>query len=145
MARSSRPAAGTPAGYSGTPLAKKLGIEPNDVLGLVHAPPDYLDLLAPLPEGVRAASRLGKDMRFVHLFATARAALGRDLPRAKGALAKDGILWVSWPKKASGMATDLDENVVREIGLAAGLVDVKVCAVDHTWSGLKFMYRIKDR
>jgi hypothetical protein len=133
------------AGYSGTPLPKKLGIREGDALGLIGAPPDYLDMLGPLPEGVRVEPRLGARMRFVHFFARDRVALARELGNAKRALADDGMLWISWPKKTSGVRTDLDENVVRKAGLAAGLVDVKVCAVDETWSGLKFVYRLADR
>jgi hypothetical protein len=133
------------AGYSGTPLIRKLGIRAGDTIALVHAPDDYLELLGPLPEGVRLLARPAKDVRFIHLFARDRAVLSSELGRAKTALATDGMLWVSWPKKSSGVATDLTENVVRAAALAAGLVDVKVCAVDETWSGLKLVYRLADR
>jgi alkylation response protein AidB-like acyl-CoA dehydrogenase len=90
-------------------------------------------------------ARLAASTRIIHLFARDRATLERDLPRARGALARDGLLWISWPKKAAGLETDLHEAAVREAGLAAGLVDVKICAVDATWSGLKFVYRLVDR
>jgi hypothetical protein len=133
------------AGYSGTPLIKKLGIRAGDTISLLHAPADYDELIGPLPDGARVRSRLGADTSFIHLFARDRATLMRELPRAKKALAMDGTLWISWPKKAAGVATDLKENIVRESGLAAGLVDVKICAVDETWSGLKFVYRLADR
>jgi hypothetical protein len=133
------------AGYSGTPLIRKLGIRAGDTIALVNAPEDYAELIGPLPEGARVLARPSKDVRFIHLFARDRAVLSRELGRAKKALAKDGMLWVSWPKKSSGVATDLTEDVVRNDALAAGLVDVKVCAVDETWSGLKLVYRLSDR
>jgi len=133
------------AGYSGTPLIRKLGIRAGDTIALVNAPDDYFDLIGPLPEGARVLERMNKDVRFIHLFARDRAVLLRELGRAKTALAMDGMLWVSWPKKSSGVATDLTEDVIRADALAAGLVDVKVCAVDETWSGLKLVYRLADR
>ena len=133
------------AGYSGTPLIKKLGIRGGGTISLLHAPADYDELIGPLPDGARVRARLAADTSFIHLFARDRATLMRELPRAKKALAMDGTLWISWPKKAAGVATDLTENIVREAGLAAGLVDVKICAVDKTWSGLKFVYRLADR
>ncbi len=134
-----------PAGYSGTPLAKKLGIKPGMRVVAPGAPPDYPTLLDPLPEGATLADELEADAAFVHFFTTERAVLEARLPRLQDALAPDGILWISWPKKAAKVQTDLDSNVVRRLGLDAGLVDVKVCAVDETWSGLKFVYRLKDR
>ena len=134
-----------PAGYSGTPLAKKLGIKPGFTVVALGAPADYSELLEPIPEGAEVATELPASARFVHFFTTERAVLESELPRLKASLEKDGILWVSWPKKAAKVETDLDGNVVRGLGLAAGLVDVKVCAVDATWSGLKFVYRLKDR
>lgn len=134
-----------PAGYSGTPLAKKLGIKAGMRVVAMGAPADYASLLAPLPDDVAIRRRLAKEECFIHLFARDRAALRGRLPRAREALAKDGVLWLSWPKKASGVETDLDGAVIRAAGLEVGLVDVKVCAVDQTWSGLKFVYRLKDR
>lgn len=133
------------AGYSGTPLAKKLGIKPGTRVVVLGAPDDYATLLAPLPEGAAIRKRLGGEEDFLHLFAPDLAWLDKRLPRAHTALTKTGMLWISWPKKASGIATDLDGNVVRARGLATGLVDVKVCAVDETWSGLKFVVRRADR
>src|SRR5262245_49797288 len=133
------------AGYSGTPLVRKLGIRAGDTIALLHAPDDYLELVGPLPAGARVLKRITDDVRFIHLFVRDRSALGRELPRAKKAMARDGMLWVSWPKKSSGVATDLTEDVIRADALAAGLVDVKVCAVDETWSGLKLVYRLADR
>jgi hypothetical protein len=125
---------------------KKLGIKPGFTVWFVDVPEGYVDWLGPLPEGVEvtAGPRPGS-CDFVHFFTTSRAALVARLPQLKAALAKDGMLWLSWPKKASGVATDLDGNGVRELGLAQGLVDVKVAAIDTVWSGLKFVYRLQDR
>ena len=137
------------AGYSATPLLKKLGIKPGFRLWLVNAPAEYGDWLGPLPEGVRIVSGmvepLPTDCDFVHFFTTSQEELAARLPQLKAALAKSGMLWLSWPKKAAKVSTDLDGNVVRELGLAAGLVDVKVAAIDPVWSGLKFVYRLADR
>lgn len=134
-----------PAGYSGTPLAKKLGIKPGVEVVALGAPPDYPALLAPIPDGATLVAELPPSAGFIHFFSTERAALQARLPQLEAALSADGILWISWPKKAAKVETDLDGNVVRRMGLDAGLVDVKVCAVDETWSGLKFVYRLKDR
>ena len=133
------------AGYSGTPLPQKLGIKPGARLALLGAPDGFEVALAPLPEGVdtRTAARGPLDVAL--LFTTRRADLERRFARVASVLQPAGGLWVVWPKKASGVPTDLTENVVREIGLAAGLVDNKVCAVDETWSGLRFVIRVQDR
>jgi len=112
---------------------------------LVAPPAGYPTTLGELPAGARLAMDLRPGRTFVHLFARDREELGEGLPRARDALARDGTLWVSWPKKASGVPTDLDGNVVRSAGIDAGLVDVKVCAVDAVWSGLNFVYRKADR
>jgi len=133
------------AGYSTTPLPGKLGIKAGFRIGLIDAPANYHAMLGPLPPGVRFYQRLVAPLDLIHLFAASLADLNRSLPRAKKALGKDGMLWLSWPKKSSGVNTDLDGNVVRKTGLATGLVDIKVCAVSDTWSGLKFVYRKKDR
>ena len=135
-----------PAGYSGTPLAKKLGIKPQfDVIAL-NAPSHYQHLLAPLPEGVTFADSLEPgEHAFIHFFTTERDALEQDFGRLKAGLRKNGILWISWPKKSSDLKSDLTRDIVREIGLGHGLVDTKICAVDETWSGLKFLYRLTDR
>lgn len=140
------------AGYSKTPLAKKLGIKPGMVVLVVNAPETFAGLLEPLPEGATlqsvVAAELPESVPFVHLFAKDRATLDCDLPVAKAALAKDATLWVSWPKKAAkklGVETDLDGGQIRQAGLDSGLVDVKVCAVDEIWSGHKFVYRLADR
>ena len=118
------------------------------VITTIDAPRDYPRLLEPLPSGVHIATkvtRVGSSVDFIHCFATRRSVLARRFPSLERALAPAGMLWVSWPKAASRAPTDLTESVVREIGLAQGLVDVKVCAVDTTWSGLKFVRRVKDR
>lgn len=133
------------AGYSGTPLLTKLGIKPGAVMHAINAPPHYAKLLGELPEGVKIMKRLGAGADFIHLFATKEAELATVLPKAKAALKTDGMLWVSWPKKAARQDTDLTEDRIRALALKIGLVDVKVCAVDETWSGLKLVYRLKDR
>jgi hypothetical protein len=132
------------AGYSGTPLPKKLGVKPGMRAYALNAPKQYTTLLGPL-DGVRVATRLSPDLDFIHAFFRSVADLDAAFPKLKKALAKDGTLWISWPKKSSPLAGDLAEGEVRAIGLASGLVDVKVCAVDDDWSGLKFVYRLKDR
>lgn len=134
-----------PAGYSGTPLARKLGIKPQTAVVALDAPEGYGDLLAPLPEGVTISDQLSGEAAFIHLFARHQTTLDTQLPAAVAALRRDGMLWISWPKKASGLETDVDREAVRARGLAAGLVDTKVCAVDETWSGLRFVYRLTDR
>jgi len=132
-------------GYSGTPLARKLGLAPGREVVALHSPRPYREIVSPFPEGVNVRHRLHPGSEFIHLFSRSRADLERRFPRLASALADQGTLWISWPKKTSPLAGDLDENVVREIGLANGLVDVKVCAVDDDWSGLKFVRRIRDR
>jgi hypothetical protein len=132
-------------GYSGTPLPKKLGIKAGFRVCLVEAPPEVrTELSAEL-----AASETVHDgkapLDFAMVFTKSKTMLTKEFKRISKLLAPPGMLWVSWPKKSSGVATDLDENIVREIGLAVGLVDVKVCAVTEVWSGLKFVRRVKDR
>jgi hypothetical protein len=134
-----------PAGYSTRPLRDKLGIKPGFRIALVAPPAGYGTTLGPLPSGVARSRALRGPLDLIQVFVTRAADLERRFPALKKALAIDGALWVSWPKKASGRSTDLGEGAVRGIGLAHGLVDVKVCAVDETWSGLKFVYRLKDR
>lgn len=133
------------AGYSKTTLIKKLGIKPGMRVYPRGAPEGYPDLIGEMPEGVVVAGQLRGTFDFIHAFYDRASALRQDYGKLKACLAKDGMLWISWPKRSSGVATDLTEDVVRAVGLAAGLVDVKVCAVDHTWSGLKFVYRKADR
>ncbi|MGH9441188.1 MAG: DUF3052 domain-containing protein [Thermoanaerobaculia bacterium] len=132
------------AGYSGTPLPKKLGLKPGIRAAAVHAPKHYSRLHGPLP-GIRIASRLSRGLDFVHAFFTSPARLAAEFPRLKASLTPAGMLWISWPKKTSRIPGDIDESIVRNVGLRNGLVDVKVCAVDEGWSGLKFVYRLKDR
>jgi hypothetical protein len=133
------------AGYSKRPLAAKLGIEQGMKVTLLSDPAGFRESLGSALGGVRLMKTLGKERDFIHAFFTDERRLVAALPRLRESLAKSGILWVSWPKRSSGVATDLDGNVVRRHGLASGLVDTKVCAVDETWSGLKFVYRKKDR
>ncbi len=134
-----------PAGYSKRSLVQKLGIKPGMTFVVLGAPPDYAETLGELPEGARLQTQLRGPLKFIHFFSTQRNELEGRFAALKKALAPDGALWISWPKGASKVPTDLTENVVREMGLRHGLVDIKVCAVDETWSGLKFVYRIKDR
>ena len=140
----SAPAPGS--GYSGTPLARKLGIRPEARLALVNAPDGFDDTLGELPPGV-VVRRRAAGVRFdvIVAFCGHRARLERGLPGWRTVLDEAGGLWIAWPKRASGRDTDLGEGVVRELGLAAGLVDNKVCAIDATWSGLRFVYRLADR
>lgn len=133
------------AGYSGTPLIKKLGIKDNFDVVFVNAPADFVaQLQLPSTVKVKQISR-GKSLDFIQVFVTSQIALTTAFAQYPLKLKPNGMFWVSWPKKSSGVQTDLNENIVRDIGLAAGLVDVKVCAVDEVWSGLKFVYRLKDR
>ena len=133
------------AGYSKTPLIKKLGIKEGQRLIFLNAPRGYGETLGRLPYGVNPAARLEDDLDLIQFFTTRRTELEAEFPRLEQALAQNGMLWVSWPKGSSKVDTDLNENVIREIGLRNGLVDVKVCAVDETWSGLKFVRRLRDR
>jgi hypothetical protein len=129
------------AGYSATPLVKKLGLAAGHTVHVVDAPAGYRSLLSPLPEGVRFAPRLSVSADLTHLFVTSRARLRAALPAMRRKMRADAVVWVSWPKQASKVATDVTEDVVREVALPLGLVDVKVCAVDDVWSGLKLVVR----
>jgi hypothetical protein len=129
------------AGSSARTLAEKLGVKPDTTVVLLGGPPGYAGLLGPLPAGAAIATRLQAGARFIHQFARLRIELEAALPRAAAELADDGILWVSWPKRASRLPTDLTEDVVRGLALPLGLVDVKVCAVDAVWSALKLVRR----
>lgn len=133
------------SGYSGTPLVQKLGIKPGDRVAFLAAPAHYGRLLGDLPDGARVLARPGRRMDFVQLFVSWRAQLLRRLPGLVRSLAPSGMLWISWPKKTSRLDKDIAEGDVRAAGLAAGLVDVKICAVDEDWSGLKFVVRLADR
>lgn len=132
------------AGYSGTSLKKKLGIKPEFDVTFVNAPENFVKQLS-LPPCVKLKSiSRSKDLDFIHVFVKNQNALTTAFEYSRK-MKPNGMLWVSWPKKTSGVPTDVNENLVREVGLAAGLVDVKICAVDEIWSGLKFVYRLKDR
>jgi len=134
------------AGYSGRPLVKKLGIKSGFRLALLRAPAGYLELLGELPAAATIDSDLaGADYDFVQAFYVWRADYEADFPRLKAAIRKSGMIWISWYKKAARMPTDITEDVVRDVALAGGLVDVKVAAIDAQWSGLKLVYRRKDR
>jgi hypothetical protein len=132
------------AGYSGTPLAKKLGIKEGFNVAFVNHPADLLRSLS-LPPNVSVNAKSRKPLDFVLLFVQSQAALEKQFSQYARKLTPAGMLWVSWPKKTSGVQSDLNENIVRDIGLAKGMVDIKVCAVDEVWSGLKFVFRLKDR
>lgn len=137
------------AGYSGTPLSRKLGIKAGMTIALINAPEHYDDLLTPLPddlvrfEDVESAPA-GK-VDFVQCFVKQRDDLEAIFPALKALIRKDGMIWISWYKKAAKIPTDVTDSVVRDLGLSHGLVDVKVAAVDERWSGLKFVYRVEDR
>jgi hypothetical protein len=128
-----------PSGYSGTPLVQKLGIKPGFCVFVAGAPKDYASITGKLPADVRIATCLTGAIDMVHLFAANAAGLGDKLKAYRAAIKPDGMIWVSWPKKSFGLQTDLTENVLRDTALPLGLVDIKVCAVDETWSGLKFV------
>jgi hypothetical protein len=130
-----------PAGYSGTPLSKKLGIGEGTVVYAISAPKDYPDLLAPLPAGVRFVPRIAQGVDVVHLFVERKVELARRVGALRTQIRADAALWVSWPKKASKVPTDITEDVIREVALPQGFVDVKVCAVSDVWSGLKLVIR----
>jgi hypothetical protein len=129
------------AGYSGTPLAKKLGIKEGDKLYTKNAPSHYLELLASLPLGVEVTAHPFNNLDIVHFFTYKRSELEKSLPALMEKIKQNGMIWISWPKKASKLPTDITEDVVREVALPLGLVDVKVCAVDEIWSGLKLVIR----
>jgi Protein of unknown function (DUF3052) len=133
------------AGYSGTPLAKKLGIGSSTRVFLSGAPKRYLDLIAPVPEGARIVRKIDDATDIVHVFATDRVRLAALLRSSLAKLRPDAAIWVSWPKKSSKVPSDITENTIRELALPMGLVDIKVCAVDDTWSGLKLVVRKQNR
>ena len=134
-----------PAGYSGTPLPQKLGFKPGTRYLLVGAPAGYARTLGKLPADSTACRPRDAELDLIQFFTSSAKALASHFAPLAAKLQPAGALWVSWPKKSSGVATDITETDVRRVGLAAGLVDVKVCAVDETWSGLKFVRRLKDR
>ncbi len=135
----------TPAGYSGTPLAQKLGVEEGHVLALIEAPPEAPALIAPLPAAVEVRTDVRRKPDVVVAFFVRRSRLERRLAGLARAIHPSGGLWIAWPKRASGVTTDLTEDVVRELALAGGLVDNKVCAISDIWSGLRLVYRLVDR
>jgi uncharacterized RDD family membrane protein YckC len=134
-----------PAGYSKRSLVEKLGIPPGARIAILNAPRGYRTTLGKLPPGVRVATAARGSLPFIQFFTTTRKALEGKFSALVRALAPAGALWVAWPKRASGVATDVTEDVVRAVALAGGLVDVKVAAIDDVWSGLKLVRRLKDR
>mgnify|MGYP003672711550 CR=1 FL=1 len=133
------------AGYSRTPLAKKLGIKKGFKIRLVNPPDNYFKLFIDFPPETYNLTDIQIKKDFIHYFAKSSIDLNNDIKQLSQEIAQNGMIWISWPKKSSKVATDLDGNIVREIGLKTGLVDIKVCAVDDIWSGLKFVIPLKDR
>jgi len=133
------------AGYSGTPLMNKLGIGEGARVAFLNAPAGFAEILGALPPGAEAVGGHDEPLDVAVLFVTERAVLGAAFAALTARMTPSGGLWVAWPKRASGVPSDLNESVAREIGLAAGLVDNKVCAINDTWSGLRFVYRLQDR
>lgn len=134
------------AGYSGTPLPRKLGIKENFRVGLVGPPTGFRKELGSLPDEVEIiTARLTKPLDIIMLFVDSEKVLKRELPKLAQKLVANGMLWVAWPKKSSGVQTDLSFANVQQVGLQAGMVDVKICAVNDIWSGLKFVFRVKNR
>src|ERR1044072_2501377 len=133
------------AGYSGTPLAKKIGIKEGSRVALVNAPKDFQFEPTELPHNVEFLKHSHKPLDIILFFVTTERSLAKHFSKLAARLNTNGMIWIAWPKKSSGVATDLTFDRVQRIGLDAGLVDVKICAVDDTWSGLKFVYRLKDR
>jgi hypothetical protein len=133
------------AGYSGKSVGQKLGIKPGFRIFAAGLSVDYAEIVGVLPAGVTLVPRLVPPLDMVHLFATEAAALAGTLSRSRDAIAADGMIWVSWPKKSSGVASDLSDVAVRDTALPLGLVDVKVCAIDAVWSGLKFVIPRSER
>ncbi|HKX26857.1 MAG TPA: DUF3052 domain-containing protein [Blastocatellia bacterium] len=133
------------AGYSGTPLARKLGIKDGFHLCVANAPADYVALLSPLPSGVTISTKGSKEIDLWHFFTISAEELRRRLPVMMSQIKSDGMIWVSWPKRASKVRTDVTEDLIRDVALPLGLVDIKVCAVDEVWSGLKLVIRKENR
>ncbi len=133
------------AGYSGTPLAGKLGIKEGCKIFLWEAPDYYLNLVAPLPDGVKLVSQISADTDLIHIFSAQRKQLSKALVSSLKKMKQDGVIWVSWPKKSSKVPADITEDTIREVALPIGLVDIKVCAIDEVWSGLKLVIRKENR
>ena len=137
------------AGYSGTPLVKKIGIKPGYRVALVDEPIGFKKELVDLPSNVEFTSTNGNSkiapLDVILFFMKSRASLEKHLPKLKSKITQNGMIWTAWPKRASGLETDLNENIISDSGLAIGLVDIKVCAINEVWSGLKFVIPVKDR
>lgn len=133
------------SGYSGTPLAKKLGIKPGAKIRLINEPTNYFELLTDLPADIHLSTDCKTKKDFIHYFTKSITELEQIIVDLRQEIEENGMIWISWPKKAAKIATDVNENIVRNIALSNGLVDVKVCAVDEIWSGLKLVIRLKDR
>lgn len=132
-------------GYSGTPLAKKLGIKSDFKIQLINQPSYYLDLFTNLPSNIKILNDKTVKKNLIHYFAKNAKQLTKDIQQLKKEIEQDGIIWISWPKKTSKMQTDVTEHLVRDLGLANNLVDIKICAIDEIWSALKFVIPVKDR
>ena len=133
------------AGYSGTPLPKKLGIKENFRIAVINAPRNFSNTLGTLPSSVKISNRLSAELDLILFFVDTEKVLAKEFAKLAAKLSTNGMIWIAWPKKSSGVETDLSFGPVQRIGLDSGLVDVKICAVDEVWSGLKFVYRLKDR
>ncbi|MEQ1588312.1 MAG: DUF3052 family protein [Cyclobacteriaceae bacterium] len=132
-------------GYSGTPLAKKLGIKEGFKIRLIDQPDYYFDLFTDLPETLNIQNDKKPKKNLIHYFTKSAAGLRKDIVALRNEIEPNGMIWISWPKKASKIATDITEDTIRELALTNGLVDIKVCAVDEVWSGLKLVIPVKDR
>jgi exosome complex RNA-binding protein Rrp4 len=133
------------AGYSETPLVKKLGLKENFRVKIINQPENYFDLLSDLPEGIKIIKSKSKEINFIHVFSKDANELNKLIPELKTELVSNGMIWISWPKKSSKIETDITEDTIRAIAFKNGLVDIKVCAIDETWSGLKLVIRVKNR
>ena len=133
------------AGYSGTPLAKKLGIKKGFKIKIINEPDDYFSLFDDFPDDLTIITDNKTKKDFIHYFVSSASSLEKEIKQLKQEIEQDGTIWISWPKKEAKVETDLNGNIVREIGLKNGLVDIKVCAVNNIWSGLKFVIPVKDR
>ena len=133
------------AGYSETPLVKKLGIKQGFKIRIINPPEYYFTLLSDLPTDIHQLTNKKTKKDFIHYFAKTESQLNKDIKQLRQEIEENGMIWISWPKKAAKIETDLNENIIRNIALSNGLVDVKVCAVDEIWSGLKLVIRLKDR
>jgi len=132
-------------GHPKVSLSQKLGIKNGFRMAVFNAPHDYREKLGKLPDNIAIETRLMNSLDFIHFFAKSRSQLEDEFPKLKMMLSQKGMIWISWPKGSSGLETDLNENVIRKVGLNNGLVDIKVAAIDEIWSGLKFVFRLKDR